>query len=236
MKPIAIIRHVPYEGPGYLEQFLQARNIPWQLIAVDGGDAIPDDCRQYAAVVMMGGPMSVNDDLPWIAPELALIRQADALGIPLLGHCLGGQLISKALGGDVLANAVEEIGWHEIDCLPGSEEWTRGLPKRFEAFHWHGERFTLPEGAQAMFANDHCPLQGFFRGNTVAMQCHIEMTSSLIDDWLTVHRDHLAANHSTTVQSATEILDDLDERLDRLQRTADQLYERWLARVTAAGC
>ncbi len=232
MKPIAIIRHIDYEGPGYLGQFLRARGIPWQLIAVDKDDTLVRDCRDFSALVMMGGPMSANDKLPWIAAEIALIRQADELNLPLLGHCLGGQLISLALGGQVVANAVEEIGWHDIRCLTKESPWTTDLPEHFTAFHWHGERFTLPTGATALFANEHCPLQGFARGNTLALQCHVEMTTSLIDDWLSVHHAHLANHHSQTVQSAAEILSDLDQRLRQLQKVADHLYHHWLERVT----
>ncbi|MDH4233536.1 MAG: type 1 glutamine amidotransferase, partial [Gallionella sp.] len=107
MKPIAIFRHFPTEGPGYLAEFLDERKIPWQLIAIDAGDAVPQSVAAYAGLVFMGGPMSVNDDLPWIPKVEALIRDAVARDIPLLGHCLGGQLISKALGGVVSRNPVK---------------------------------------------------------------------------------------------------------------------------------
>ena len=109
MKPIAIFRHASQEGPGYLAEFLDEREIPWQLIAIDAGAAVPSGVDAFAGLVFMGGPMSVNDDLPWIPPVLALIRDAVAGDIPVLGHCLGGQLISRALGGTVSRNPVKEV-------------------------------------------------------------------------------------------------------------------------------
>ena len=117
MKPIAIFRHAAPEGPGYLAEFLDERQIPWQLIAIDAGDAVPSDINAFSGLVFMGGPMSANDELPWIAHELALIRDAVARDIPVLGHCLGGQLISKALGGTVSRNPVKEIGWGEVTVV-----------------------------------------------------------------------------------------------------------------------
>jgi GMP synthase-like glutamine amidotransferase len=114
MLPVAIFRHAVVEGPGYLADFLDERAIPWQLIAIDANDAVPPSVSTYSGLVFMGGPMSVNDDLPWIAGELDLIRDAVAQGVPVLGHCLGGQLISKALGGVVSKNPVKEIGWGRV--------------------------------------------------------------------------------------------------------------------------
>ncbi|MCG8324358.1 MAG: type 1 glutamine amidotransferase, partial [Thiotrichales bacterium] len=111
MKPVRIFRHIEFEGPGYLGEFLTRRNIPFEVIAVDQGDNIDPDPGNASALVFMGGPMSVNDELDWIDLELNLIRNAYSRDIPMLGHCLGGQLISRALGAEVIQNPVREIGW-----------------------------------------------------------------------------------------------------------------------------
>src|ERR1051325_1944975 len=95
MKPVAIFRASPTEGPGYFATYLERRSIPWQLVELDAGERVPRDARKYSGLVFMGGPMSVNDDLPWIAPTLELARDAVRKDVPLLGHCLGGQPISK---------------------------------------------------------------------------------------------------------------------------------------------
>ena len=109
MKPVIIFRFASIEGPGFLADFLDAQSIPWQLVKVDEEEALPATIADYSGVVLMGGPMSVNDDLPWIPSVLQLIRDAFKADIPLLGHCLGGQLISKALGASVGKNPVKEI-------------------------------------------------------------------------------------------------------------------------------
>ena len=114
MKPLYIFRHIDCEGPAYLAEVLARRAIPWQLIAIDAGDSVPPSIDGCSGLVFMGGPMSVNDDLPWIEHELDLIRLAQDAGMPVLGHCLGGQLICKALGGAITANPVREIGWHPV--------------------------------------------------------------------------------------------------------------------------
>lgn len=230
MKPIAIFRHVPAEGPGHFAAFLNAHAIPWELIRIDAGDAVPQSADAYAGLVFMGGPMSVNDELPWIAQELTLIRAAAAQDIPLLGHCLGGQLISKALGGVVSRNPVKEIGWGEV-TVPDNDiarHWF-GAIKDFQAFHWHGETFTLPHGAVRLLSSAHCANQGYAIGKHLALQCHVEMTAGMIADWCEVGADELAASSaSPAVQSAAGMQQGIAANLPRLHEVAAQLYSRWI--------
>ena len=155
MKPIAIFRHVAVEGPGYLGEFLTARHIPWQLIAIDANDPMPSSATAFSGLVFMGGPMSVNDDLPWISQSLALIREAVSLDIPVLGHCLGGQLMAKALGAVVTRNPAKEIGWWPVVVADNdtARAWF-GEVTTFTAYHWHGETFSLPT-MRCLF----CPVQ-----------------------------------------------------------------------------
>src|SRR5882724_10640043 len=166
MKPVAIFRHSQTEGPGYFATFLDAHRIPWRLVKVDAGEAVPADPREFAGLAFMGGPMSVNDDLPWIAPVLRLIRDAVDADVPVLGHCLGGQLISKALGGTVSRNPVKEIGWGEVTVLdsPAARHWFGHASKTFTSFHWHGEMFTIPPGAERVLSNANCENQAFALG------------------------------------------------------------------------
>jgi len=109
---------------------------------------VPRDPRKFAGLVFMGGPMSVNDDLPWIIPALELVRDAVRKDVPVLGHCLGGQLMSKAFGGTVRASPVKEIGWGEVRVADNgvARTWLGDL-QAFESFHWHGETFSIPPGA-----------------------------------------------------------------------------------------
>ena len=149
MKPVAVFRHTLTEGPGYFATFLHAKNIPLELIKVDQGAAVPSDPSVYSGLVFMGGPMSVNDDLPWIAPVLALILAAVQHDIPVLGHCLGGQLMAKAFGGVVTQTPVKEIGWGEVSRVDhiAAHVWFGTAPQQFSAFHWHGETFSIPAAA-----------------------------------------------------------------------------------------
>jgi GMP synthase-like glutamine amidotransferase len=234
LKPIAIFRHTVTEGPGYLATFLDERKIPWQLIRIDAGDAVPHSAAAYAGLVFMGGPMSVNDDLPWIAPLLTLIRDAYAKDIPLLGHCLGGQLISKALGGVVSRNPVKEIGWGEVTVSDNdiARNWF-GDVKRFEAFHWHGETFTLPQGATHVLSSAYCANQAWAIGKHLALQCHVEMTAEMIATWCALGAGEIAASNSPAVQSVREMQQQANASLPRLNSVAAHLYSHWIKGISA---
>lgn len=229
MKPVAIFRHSPTEGPGYFATYLDARGIPWRLIALDAGEPVPVDPDAFSGLVFMGGPMSVNDDLPWIPGVLDLIRAGVAAEVPMLGHCLGGQLMSKALGGKVGRNPVKEIGWGEIQVAdnPVAREWLGDL-RKFESFHWHGETFSIPEGAVRIMGNRNCENQGFVAGKSLGMQCHVEMTEQLIDSWCESGAEEIAGSKaSPAVQSAEQMKEKAKERLAAMRRVADRLYDRW---------
>jgi GMP synthase-like glutamine amidotransferase len=230
MKPVAIFRHIPIEGPGYFATFLDSHSVPWKLIRVDSGDAIPPDTDSFSGLVFMGGPMSVNDDLPWISPALALIRQAVADDVPVLGHCLGGQLMSKALGGVISRSQVKEIGWGEVSVIddPTAHEWLGGV-STFEAFHWHGEMFTLPEGSTLLLSSAYCKNQAFALGKHLALQCHVEMTGQMIETWCEKGSEEIAVSRSPAVQPIEEILTGLAERLPALNNVASHLYQKWIS-------
>ena len=231
MKSIAIFRHIPTEGPGYFADFLDERGIPWQLIRIDAGDAVPQDVGSYSGLVFMGGPMSVNDDLSWIPPVLALIRDAVARDIPVLGHCLGGQLISKALGGVVTRNPIKEIGWGKVTVSDSdtARAWF-GDAQSFEVFHWHGETFSLPQGAVHLLSSAYCTNQAFALGKHLALQCHVEMTAEMIRSWCDVGADEIAAaSSSPAVQSASTMQEQTMDKLPQLHAVARQLYQQWVA-------
>jgi len=229
MRPLTIFRHIACEGPAYLAEVLERHAVPWRLIKVDAGEAIPASLDDCSGLVFMGGPMSVNDPEPWIEQELALIRMAQAEGIPVLGHCLGGQLISKALGGTISANPVKEIGWHSVRKAntPAAASWLAGLPDETTLFHWHGETFSLPQDAELILENDNCTHQAFALGNTLALQCHVEMLTPMVSEWATLYAHELQETGST-VQSAKQMTTDLPARINAAQQFADQLYQRWL--------
>lgn len=229
MKPVAIFRHAATEGPGLLADFLDERNIPWQLLCIDEGERVPSSVAEFSGLVFMGGPMSVNDELPWIPQVLGLIRAAVSRDIPVLGHCLGGQLMSKALGGAVVRNPVKEIGWDRVVVAESdaARVWFGEL-REFEAFHWHGETFSLPDGAELLLSSAHCAHQAFALGKHLALQCHIEMTQSMICDWCELGADEVASSrHSPAVQSVAQMQVEMASKLPRLHAVARQVYSHW---------
>lgn len=231
MKPVAIFRHARTESPGHFATFLDREGVPHKLIAIDAGDPVPASPSDFSGLVFMGGPMSVNDDLPWIDPVLTLIRAAVAADIPVLGHCLGGQLIAKALGGSVGANPVKEIGWGAVRVLdhPVARDWF-GDVTGFDAFHWHGETFTIPPGATRILESAYCPNQAYVLGDKhLGMQCHVEMTEDMIRAWCEGGADEIARADSPAVFPPSRILADTAARLAPMTAVADVLYSRWMS-------
>ncbi len=229
MKPLFLFRHIKCEGPGYLAGVLDRFAVPYRVIAIDQNEMVPADTTGCSGLVFMGGPMSVNDPLPWIEQELALIRTGAVQQLPILGHCLGGQLISKALGGEVKPNRVREIGWHAVTRADNATaaDWLDGQQDKMELFHWHGETFSIPAGAEVILENAHCPHQAFAKDNILALQCHVEMTAPMVHEWANLYADELD-DPAPSVQSAALMTAGLDERITAAQQVADRLYRRWL--------
>jgi GMP synthase (glutamine-hydrolysing) len=177
---ILVLRHEAFEHLGYFGQILARREIPF--IYKDLGE--PLALEGHSALIVMGGPQSAND--PGLAGELRLIEQAIAGGVPVLGICLGSQLIAKALGARVYKNAVKEIGWAPVYLTPdGLEDPVfSGIASPAPFFHWHGETFDLPRGAIWLAYSGHCRHQAFRYGeNVYAIQFHPEITPEMIVDW-----------------------------------------------------
>jgi len=229
MKPVAIFRHSLTEGPGYFATWLDAHDVPWKLIRVDSGDAIPERVGAFSGLCFMGGPMSVNDPLAWIAAVLQLIRRAAQDGVPVIGHCLGGQLLSKALGGVVSRNPVKEIGWGSVTVQDNveSRRWFGSL-REFLAFHWHGETFTIPQGAIRLLASRYCANQAFALGPHLGLQCHVEMNAALIRAWCENWERELQGIAAPSVQTPAQIVESIEQRVSALNAVADVLYSRWI--------
>jgi GMP synthase-like glutamine amidotransferase len=232
MNPVVIFRHASTEGPGYFATYLSQHGIPWQLVKIDAGEPVPDDARAFSGMAFMGGPMSVNDDLPWIHRVLEFIRSGAAAGVPAIGHCLGGQLMAKALGAEVTRNAVKEIGWGRVDVADNAtaQQWLGGLPQSFDSFHWHGETFSIPPRAVRVLSSAQCENQAFVLDNHIGMQCHVEMTAELIHTWC---RDwgkevQSLATRAPSVQTPQEMTDRLEQKVSALHAVADCIYDKWM--------
>ena len=231
LKPIAIFRFSRTEGPGYFATFLDARSIAWTLFALDEGATVPEDLSAFSGFVFMGGPMSVNDNLPWIPPVLKLIREAIENDTPCLGHCLGGQLISKALGGKVSKNHVKEIGWNlvQVEASEIAREWLGDNLKTWTTFQWHSETFTIPPHAERILTGGACDNQAYVIGKSLGMQCHIEMTPEMIETWCRDWAKENADPNLPSVQTPEEMKSAMNDNLQALNQVADRLYTKWVA-------
>ena len=229
MKPVIVLRYSASEGPGYFSTHLARRGIPCEVVRIDRADPLPLDVAACSGLVMMGGPMSANDALPWIPVVLGLVRQAVEADVPVLGHCLGAQLMAKAMGAEVKRNAVKEIGWGEVtvEPTPVARQWF-GCTHRFLAFHWHGETFDVPHGWARLAGSEHCANQAFSYGKHLGLQCHIEMTAAMVQAWCRSGAEELQEAAGPSVQSPEEIERDLAERLEALHGIADAVYDRWI--------
>jgi len=228
MRPVAIFRFSMSEGPAYFAEWLGARAIPHELIAIDQGARVPADPRAYSGIGMMGGPMSANDALPWVEPLSRLLRDAVDARVPIVGHCLGGQLLSRALGGTVVRSPIPEIGWSDVEAQDDmSRSWFGGRA-RFTTFQWHYDTFSVPPRAQRLLRNDLVPNQAYVLDDLhVGFQCHVEMTDSLVRTWCDLGKDELPASSTGSVQSAADIERDMPKHLPTLRAVADAFYARW---------
>jgi len=187
---VRAFQHTPSEPLGYFEHIFSEQGIPfdythlWDDEPVSAGDA--------NRLIFLGGPMSVNDekDFPWIKDERELIRQAVRKRIPVLGLCLGAQLIASAYGAPVY-RFLNETGWYTVHCSHDVTGVFASFPKTFHVFQMHGETFHLPVGARLQCRGDRVPNQGFRLGSAIGLQFHLEMTEKLIQDWTRGERKFL---------------------------------------------
>src|SRR6478736_5367302 len=229
MRPIAVFRFSPTEGPAHFAEWLDRESLPWELIAVDQRASVPEDARRYSGIGMMGGPMSVYEALDWIEPVSRLLRDAVARAVPVLGHCLGGQLLAQALGARVRRTAVPEIGWIDVEStdVDAQNAWFGGR-SRFTPFQWHYDVFDVPAGATRVLKNHFNANQGYvINDRHIGFQCHIEMTRELVETWCASSTAELPTRSNAHLQTAADLLADLPARIAALNQVADGVYARW---------
>jgi len=174
---VHVLQHVPFEGIGSMVSWIEDHRVDVSSTRFFENSALPR-LNGLDLVIVMGGPMSVNDEsaLPWLHPEKQFIRNAVQRGIPVLGVCLGAQLIASALGSCVYRNSNKEIGWFQIEATSAADDVFR-FPEKCTVFHWHGETFDLPSGAVRLARSAACENQAFQIGrNVVGLQFHLETT------------------------------------------------------------
>jgi GMP synthase-like glutamine amidotransferase len=232
MKPVLVLHHLTADGPAYLGRWLGERGVPVDVRNTEAGDAFPDSIEDYSALAILGGEMSANDPLPSLRQAEALFLQAVDRGVPTLGHCLGGQLMARALDAQVTDSPAPEVGFHELQLLPGeaARGWF-GSEVAATVYHWHYEAFGLPAGAQWLATSPACRHQAFAFGPHLAMQFHIELDTEKLDRWSrdTGARYMDAMARHTSVHAGERMRRDGAALLAAHQRLAGRIYQRWLA-------
>ncbi|TVO72544.1 MAG: type 1 glutamine amidotransferase [Sedimenticola selenatireducens] len=228
MKPLYIISHVACSQPGYLCEYLDQRNIHYVRISIESGDTLPQP-DAVSGLVLLGAPISVNSDQPWIEQEMALIRNCAEKEIPVFGICFGGQLISKAFGGKVYPSPAMQIGWHPVSTTEQHHPLFNGtaLPAHFHAFEWHEESFTLPSGALPLFSDEITGNQGFIYRSCLAVQFHPEVTPEIIQEWVARY-EACVDKPAIGTQDHHEILLDVEQKLTAMRKITDLLFDWWI--------
>jgi GMP synthase (glutamine-hydrolysing) len=184
---VLVFRHVAHEHLGTIAAALERCGIQPLYVDLPQNPDAPLAVASAAGLIIMGGPMSVNDDVPYMRQELRYVTQAVSYGKPVLGVCLGAQMIAKALGAPVYRNREKEIGWFPVDFteLAAADALFAGVGRREMVFQWHGETFDLPPGAELLATSPACRHQAFRLGSRIyGLQFHIETTPEMIASWL----------------------------------------------------
>lgn len=184
---VLVLQHHPDEGPGTLGGYLRDRGAELVFVHTHLGEDPPRDADGFDALVSMGGPMNVYDEdkHPWLAQENQLLARAAHDGLPIIGVCLGAQLLAKALGAKVVRSPGEEIGWYEAKLTPAAAAdplWA-GVEPLVPVVQWHGDMFQVPQGGELLAAGELCPNQAFGWKNAYGLQFHVEVTPAILEAW-----------------------------------------------------
>lgn len=231
LRRVLVVQHVPYEPLGTLDPLLRARKVRVRYVNFSRHPDARPDVAGYDALIVLGGPMNVRDRLrlPHLDTELRLIDGALRAGIPILGICLGAQLLAHALGAAVQANPVAELGWHEVRLTPQgrADPVLAELGDRAPIFHWHADTFELPGGAQLLAESDLCPRQAYsYQGQAWGLQFHLEVDEQLIGRWLQVYHAELARAHGPA--AAARIAGETARHIQGAKALSDRLFSRLL--------
>jgi GMP synthase-like glutamine amidotransferase len=231
MKPVLILQNLNQDGPAYLGTWLRRHRVPFDVFNTEAGEAFPVHVGDYGALAVLGGEMGANDPLPSLRQAERLIRDAMDADRPVIGHCLGGQLMARALGARVTPSPAPEIGWHpmRLRAGEGAERWF-GATDPLLVFQWHYDAFELPAGARWLAESDACAVQAFEIGPHLAMQFHVELDAAKLKAWIGAEDARSKAESGAATVQSVEAMLQAEQRLADQQRIADRVYDRWLSR------
>jgi GMP synthase (glutamine-hydrolysing) len=229
MKPLLAVQHNSVETLGTLGNALRTAGIPYEYVRTQEGEPVPESAEDLRGLVVLGGPMGVyeTERYPHLEEETRLIRDALEREIPVLGVCLGSQLLARALDAEVVSTGTKELGWGEVkttdealyDPLFGS------LGGSFTAFHWHGDAFELPEGAILLASSGPTPVQAFrFGAKAYGLLFHLEVDERLVRGMLDAFEDEARE----AGEDPYEILRQAPEHVPQLMARAGRFHERFL--------
>lgn len=231
VKPILVLQQQHDDGPAFLATWLRSRGLPFELFNIQAGQHFPPTIAPYSALAILGGEMGANDTLPSLRQAEHLILEAMLQQRPVIGHCLGGQLMARALGGRVQRAPQEEIGWHAVMPTLAGVAWFDDLAPH-TVFQWHRDCFELPPGSESLATSALGIHQAFAVGPHLALQFHVELDEPKLREWVTQMETIEARAPTPWVQAPSEMLVRGRTALPAQQRLAQRLYQRWLAGVS----
>lgn len=228
MAKIVVLQHHPAEDLGVIAEALETAALAWQYVRVHDGQAIPKEIRGAGGLIVMGGPQTVYqlERYPYLQEEIRLIEDALKANKPILGVCLGSQLLAATLGAKVYRGAEREIGWYPVRLAEAAKEdrLMRGLPDEFIAAHWHSDVFDLPDGAIALAASEKTPIQAYrYRDNAYGLLFHAEMTAEILGALVAEFGDGL----QRVGIDGDRILSEASHHLPRLNQIGETIFSRW---------
>jgi GMP synthase-like glutamine amidotransferase len=229
-----VLQHVAVEGPGILASSLETRDWTLETVMLYEGARLPEDAQGYQAVIVMGGPMGVYDEAeyPFLRDEHRFLRRVLGQDVPLLGICLGSQLLAKALGARVYRNPQKEIGWYTVDLTPAgaADPLFAGLTSSVPVFQWHGDAFDLPAGTTPLASSPLCTHQAFRYGDRVyGLLFHLELTPDVIHSWIAAFHDELV--HLQGVIDPARIVADMSHRYVEYQQVGRRVFANLIEHV-----
>ena len=226
MRRLLVIQNACCEHLGTLQSMFENDNFEInRLIAVDG-DNLSHNLDDYNALVILGGPASVYDNHQYLRDEEKLIKNAIVKDIPILGICLGSQLLVKAIGGEVYKGPKKEIGWYPIEITnDGINGIFNGLEKNIMVFQWHGDTYDLPNNAVTLAKSKLYPIQAFRVRNAIGIQFHLEVSKYMVMDWIEQYRSELESIRSYI--DVNTIIAELDVNINTINGYTSLLYRNF---------
>jgi len=232
---ILIIKHIDIEGPGTLGDFLKSQGEPFQIIELGAGEALPVSVSILKAVIVLGGPMNVDEEdrFKFLKPENEFIKKILKANIPYLGICLGSQLLAKAAGAKVIKSPVKEIGWYQIELTTEGRKdpLFNGFRESDPIYHWHGDMFQIPSNGRLLAQAQGCPHQALRVGrNAYGLQFHVEVTDKSIKEWC---EEYCANDLPGRPEHAKSMMDEYWKHKKTFDAQAQRLYQNFLGIINA---